>query len=55
MTDADVQLAGEAVAAFVLVVAEAILTAASKTTAPADRVACLTAAHHAGHVHAALR
>lgn len=55
MTDADVQLAAEAVAAFVLVVAEAILTAASKTTAPADRVACLTAAHHAGHVHAALR
>ncbi|MFG2091856.1 MULTISPECIES: hypothetical protein [unclassified Spirillospora] len=55
MTDTDVQLVAEAIAAFVMVVAEAILTAASKTTAPADRVACLAAAHHAGHVHAALR
>ncbi|TDC73851.1 hypothetical protein [Actinomadura sp. 7K507] len=54
MTDTDIRLLADAVAAFVMAVAEAILTAASKTTDPADRVACLTAAHHAGHIHAAL-
>lgn len=52
--DTDVRQLSQSISALVLVVAEAILTAASKTTDPADRVACLRAAHHAGHVHAAL-
>ncbi|MEU5885190.1 hypothetical protein [Spirillospora sp. NPDC047279] len=39
----------------VLVVAEALLNAASKTTDPADRVACMKAAQHIGRVHTALR
>ncbi|MEU8804045.1 hypothetical protein [Spirillospora sp. NPDC048819] len=55
MTDADADKFAEAIAALVMVVAEAILNVASKTTEPADRVACLRAAHHAGHVHAAMR
>ncbi|GAA1834081.1 hypothetical protein [Actinomadura chokoriensis] len=55
MPDTDVQQLAEAVAALVMVVAEAILTVASKTTEPADRVACLRAAHHAGNVHAAMK
>lgn len=53
--DTDVQELASAVAALVLVVSEAILTVASKTTDPADRIACLRAVHHAGNVHAAMR
>ncbi|WP_067466156.1 hypothetical protein [Actinomadura macra] len=55
MPDADVQQFSQSIAALVMVVAEALLNIASKTTEPADRVACLRAAHHAGHVHAALK
>ncbi|GAA0544535.1 hypothetical protein [Actinomadura livida] len=55
MPDTETGELAAAVAALVLVVAEAILNVASKTTDPADRVACLKAVHHAGHVHAALR
>lgn len=45
----------EAIAAFVLVVTEAMLNAASKSSASGDRVACLQAAHHAGRLYAALK
>ncbi|MFA1551740.1 hypothetical protein [Actinomadura chokoriensis] len=55
MSDADVQEFTEAISALVMVVAEAILNVASKTTEPADRVACLRAAHHVGNVHAAMK
>ncbi|WP_021593514.1 hypothetical protein [Actinomadura welshii] len=55
MPDTDVQELATSIAALVMVVAEAILNVASKTTEPADRVACLRAAHHAGNVHAAMR
>ncbi|MFA1538029.1 hypothetical protein [Actinomadura monticuli] len=55
MPDTDVQQLADSIAALVMVVAEAILNVASKTTQPADRVACLRAAHHAGNVHAAMR
>ena len=53
-TDDARQLA-EAVAGFVLVVTEAMLNVASKSSDPGDRVACLRAAHHAGRLHAALK
>ncbi|MVZ99065.1 hypothetical protein F8568_001410 [Actinomadura sp. LD22] len=53
-TDQTRELA-EAIADFVLVVTQAILNAASKSTDPGDRVACLQAAHHAGRLHAALK
>ncbi|QFG22853.1 hypothetical protein [Actinomadura sp. WMMB 499] len=52
---ADVQELASSIAAFVLVVAEAIVNVASKTTEPGDQTACLRAARHAGHVHTALR
>lgn len=55
MPDADVQALAESIAGLVMVVAEAILNVASKTTEPADRVACLRAAHHAGNVHTGMR
>ncbi|MEU9867887.1 hypothetical protein AB0C87_08565 [Actinomadura sp. NPDC048021] len=55
ISDTDVSDLAESIAALVMVVAEAILTVASKTTDPADRVACLRAAHHAGNVHAAMK
>ncbi|URM97362.1 hypothetical protein LUW76_25085 [Actinomadura madurae] len=55
MPDTDVQELATSIAALVMVVAEAILNVASKTTEPADRVACLRAANHAGNVHAAMR
>ena len=55
MSDTDVSDLAESIAALVMVVAEAILNVASKTTAPADRVACLRAAHHAGNVYAAMK
>ncbi|MGW2307771.1 hypothetical protein [Actinomadura luteofluorescens] len=55
MSDTDVSELAESIAALVMVVAEAILNVASKTTDPADRVACLRAAHHAGNVHAAMK
>lgn len=55
MPDTDVQEFAEAIAALVIVVAEAILNVASKTTEPGDRVACLRAVHHAGNVTAAMR
>ncbi|HEU5023614.1 MAG TPA: hypothetical protein VFV01_01710 [Spirillospora sp.] len=45
----------DTIAAFVLVVAEAMLTAASKSPDPGDRMACLRAAHHAGRLHSALK
>ena len=53
-TDDARQLA-EAVAGFVLVVTEAMLNVASKSSDPGDRVACLRAAHHAGRLHATLK
>ncbi|MFI0484351.1 hypothetical protein [Actinomadura sp. 9N215] len=55
MPDREIQEFADSVAALVMVVAEAILTVASKTTEPGDRVACLRAVHHAGNVHTALR
>lgn len=55
MSDTDVSDLAESIAALVMVVAEAILNVASRTTDPADRVACLRAAHHAGNVHAAMK
>ncbi|TDE26529.1 hypothetical protein [Actinomadura sp. 6K520] len=55
MPDTETEELATAIAALVLEVTEAILNVASKTTDPADRVACLKAVHHAGHVHAALR
>lgn len=55
MPDADLHEFAEAIVALVMVVAEAVLNVASKTTEPADRVACLRAVHHAGNVAAALR
>ncbi|GAA4238112.1 hypothetical protein GCM10022254_52710 [Actinomadura meridiana] len=54
LTNDELQEFAASVGALVLVVAEAILNVASKTTEPADRVACLRAAHHAGNVHAAM-
>ncbi|MEV5830457.1 hypothetical protein AB0L25_33315 [Spirillospora sp. NPDC052242] len=51
----DVEDLADSIRAFVLVVAEAIVNVASKTTEPGDRTACLRAAHHAGRVHTALR
>ncbi|WUH97671.1 hypothetical protein OHR68_29690 [Spirillospora sp. NBC_00431] len=55
LPDRELQEFTDSIAAMVMTVAEAILNVASKTTEPADRVACLRAAHHAGNVHAALR
>lgn len=55
MPNTEITEFAEATAALVMVVAEAILNVASKTTQPADRVACLRAVHHAGNVAAALR
>ncbi|MES9541868.1 hypothetical protein [Actinomadura sp. NPDC000600] len=55
LSDTDVPELAESIAALVMVVAEAILNVASKTTDPADRVACLRAVHHAGNVHAAMK
>ncbi|MFA1546120.1 hypothetical protein [Actinomadura chokoriensis] len=55
MSDTEVPELAESIAILVMVVAQAILTVASKTTDPADRVACLRAAHHAGNVHAAMK
>ncbi|GAA1875143.1 hypothetical protein [Actinomadura bangladeshensis] len=55
MPDSDAHEFAAAVTSLVMVVAEAILNVASKTTEPADRVACLRAVHHAGNVAAALR
>ncbi|NDU73843.1 hypothetical protein GWI34_14520 [Actinomadura sp. DSM 109109] len=55
MPDTDVPELAQSIAALVMVVAQAILNVASKTTDPADRVACLRAAHHAGNVHAAMK
>ncbi|WP_433332980.1 hypothetical protein [Spirillospora sp. CA-294931] len=39
----------------VLVTGEALLNAANKVSEPADRIACLKAARHAGRVHTALQ
>jgi hypothetical protein len=55
MATTEIQELTAAIASFVLVVTEAILNAASKSTDPGDRVACLRAAHHAGRLHAALK
>ncbi|MEU5992826.1 hypothetical protein ABZ806_27985 [Spirillospora sp. NPDC047418] len=55
MPDTEIPEFTEAIAALVMAVAEALLNVASKTTKPADRVACLRAVHHAGNVAAALR
>ncbi|WP_165975565.1 hypothetical protein [Actinomadura rubrisoli] len=55
MPDSAAHQLAESIAALVMIVAEAVLNAASKTTDPADRVACLKAVHHAGRLHAALR
>jgi hypothetical protein len=55
MPDTEIQEFAGAIAALVMVVAEAVLNVASKTTEPADRVACLRAVHHAGNVAAAMR
>jgi hypothetical protein len=55
MSDEEAQQLATSIAALVMVVAEALLNVASKTTEPADRVACLQAARHAGHVHSLLR
>ncbi|MFD0690948.1 hypothetical protein [Actinomadura fibrosa] len=52
---ADLQDFADSIARLVMVSAEAIMTVASKTTDPADRAACLRAAHHAGHIYAALK
>ncbi|OLT31878.1 hypothetical protein BJF79_08775 [Actinomadura sp. CNU-125] len=54
-TGPDVEELAASIAAFVLVVAEAIVNVAAKTPEPGDRVACLRAARHAGHIHTALR
>ncbi|WP_433234819.1 hypothetical protein [Actinomadura nitritigenes] len=55
MTAEDARQVAEAIAGFVLVVAEAMLNVASKSSDPGDRVACLRAAHHVGRLHAALK
>ncbi|NKZ03318.1 hypothetical protein [Actinomadura latina] len=55
MPDGEVQEFAEAITGLVMVVAEAILNVASKSTDPADRVACLRAVHHTGNVAAAMR
>ncbi|MFC5187200.1 hypothetical protein [Actinomadura harenae] len=41
--------------ALVLLISQTLLQAANKTSDPADRIACLTAVHHAGRVHDALK
>lgn len=43
------------VSSLVLLVSETLLKAANKAATPADRIACLSAVHHAGRVHAALK
>ncbi|GLZ15626.1 hypothetical protein Acsp04_58610 [Actinomadura sp. NBRC 104425] len=53
-TEADTEALAGSTATLVMVVAQALLTVASKSTDPADRVACLKATHHLGHVHTAL-
>lgn len=53
--DADAEELAASISRLVLVVAEAIVNVAAKTSEPGDRVACLQAARHAGYVHAALR
>ncbi|MFG2015649.1 hypothetical protein [Actinomadura geliboluensis] len=55
MPDTDAHEFAETITSLVMVVAEAILNVACKTTRPADRVACLRAVHHAGNVAAAMR
>ncbi|MFF0523494.1 hypothetical protein ACFYTC_32745 [Actinomadura nitritigenes] len=55
MNTDDVRQLAEAIAGFVLVLAEAMLNVASKSSDPGDRVACLRAAHHVGRLHAALK
>lgn len=55
MNTDDVRQLAEAIAGFVLVLAEAMLNVASKSSDPGDRVACLRAAHHIGRLHAALK
>lgn len=45
----------EAIAQLVMVISQGLLNAVNKVRDPADRVACLKAASHAGHVHAALQ
>lgn len=55
MTTGETQELAEAIAGFVLVVTEAILNVASKSSDPGDRVACLQAAHHVGRLHSALK
>lgn len=54
-TEADAEALAGSTATLVMVVAEALLTVASKSTDAADRVACLKATHHIGHVRTALR
>ena len=44
----------ESVATFSLLVTQALVVATSRAVDPADRVACLQAARHAGRVHDAL-
>jgi hypothetical protein len=55
MNTDDVRQLAEAIAGFLLVVTEAMLNVASKSSDPGDRVACLRAAHHVGRLHAALK
>jgi hypothetical protein len=55
MTTGETRELAEALAGFVLVVTEAMLTIASRSADPGDRVACLRAAHHAGLVYSALK
>jgi hypothetical protein len=55
MNTDDVRQLAEAIAGFVLVVTEAMLNVASKSSDPGDRVACLRAAHHVGRLHSALK
>ncbi|WP_026416349.1 hypothetical protein [Actinomadura oligospora] len=43
------------VSSLVLLVSQTLLKAANRATVPADRVACLSAVHHAGRAHAALK
>ncbi|MFI0351007.1 hypothetical protein [Actinomadura sp. 9N407] len=45
----------EAITTLILVAAENALNAASKTTEPADRVACLQAVQHLGRLYSALK
>ena len=43
------------IAAMALVLSRALVTAAERSTDPADRIACLQAALHTGRLHEALR